>query len=283
MTRAARPDRLADALTALAEPGAVAVAGCTDLLVVDTATGRRHDAVVDVLRLAELRGVAERDGRLDIGAATTFAELRRAPLVVRHAPILAEAAATIGGWQIQNRATLGGNVANASPVGDSLPTLLALGAELVVASAGGQRVIDYATFHTGYRETALAAGELIVRVRVPLATPGEVQRFKKAGTRAAQAISKVVVALRAERSPEGALTGVRLAAGAVAPTPVRLAATEALLEGARPDGTLAERAAAAARAEVAPIDDARSTARYRSFVLGRIVRRMVLSAAASER
>ncbi|MEM7558609.1 MAG: FAD binding domain-containing protein [Planctomycetota bacterium] len=191
MTRATRPDSLASALAALAEHDAVPIAGCTDLLVVDTATARTHASVVDVHRLPELRGIRVDGGALDVGAATTFTELRRDANVRAHAPALAAAAATVGGWQIQNRATLGGNIANASPAGDSLPVLLALGAELVLAGAAGERQIPYEEMHVGYRATALAPGELIVRVRLPLASDGMVQRFEKIGTRAAQAISKV--------------------------------------------------------------------------------------------
>jgi CO/xanthine dehydrogenase FAD-binding subunit len=188
---------------------------------------------------------------------------------------LVQAAATIGAWQIQNRATLGGNIANASPAGDSLPVLLALGAELVVASARGERRLAYDAFHTGYRQSALAPGELIVRVRVPRARPRAVGAFRKVGTRAAQSISKVVVAFAAER--DGAsLRHVRLAAGSVAPTPVRLGPAEAACEGATVSLELAERAAALAASAVSPIDDVRSTAEYRRWVLGQVVRRMIV-------
>ena len=128
MTRAIRPASLDEAVRALAEPGAIAVAGCTDLLVVDTAQRRRHDTVVDLLRLPELRGIRVDGDALEIGAATSFTELRHSEEVLRHAPALAAAAATVGGWQIQNRGTLGGNIVNASPAGDSLPVLLALDA-----------------------------------------------------------------------------------------------------------------------------------------------------------
>ncbi|QDU68143.1 Nicotinate dehydrogenase FAD-subunit [Planctomycetes bacterium Pla86] len=259
-------------------PDAVAVAGCTDLMVVDTATGRRHGAVVDLQRLPELAGVRDDGGWIDIGAAVSFSQLRREALVAEHAPILVQAAATIGGWQIQNRATIGGNIANASPVGDSLPVLLALGAELVLASSSGERRVSYADFHRGYRETVLEPGGLIVRVRVPHALPDQFQGFKKVGTREAQAISKVVVALSARRVEVGGqehLADVRLGAGAVAAMPIRLRRTEALLEGAPVGADTATRAAREARAEVNPIDDARSTARYRAHVLGRVVRRLV--------
>ncbi|MDP6407759.1 MAG: xanthine dehydrogenase family protein subunit M [Planctomycetota bacterium] len=277
MTRAFRPTDLAEALRLLADVdlGARPIAGCTDLLVSKTAVGWSPAAVVDLLRLEELRGVRREGERIDVGAAVTFAELRADPLVRQHLPILAEAAATVGAWQVQNRATLGGNLANASPAGDSLPVLAALGAELQLATADGERRVAYDDFHLAYRRTALLPGELIVRVRLPVPAPDAVGAFKKVGTRAASAISKVVVAFAA-RAGGGVLREVRLAAGSVAPTPLRLRAAERVLEGSAPDATAADAASSAARGAVQPIDDVRSTAAYREWVLGRVVRRMVL-------
>ena len=277
MTEACSPTSLAEALEWLGdgERRALPIAGCTDLMVVDAAEGRRHRSVVDLLRVPELRGVRVVDGVMDLGAATTFWELRRDALVARHAPVLQEMAATIGGWQIQARATIGGNIANASPAGDSLPLWLALDAELVLGSVHGERVLPYAAWHTGYRQTALLPGELIVRVRVPLPNPGTRHFFRKIGTREAQAISKVVLAAAATVE-EGRLRHVRFAVGSVAPTPVRLAPVEEACEGERPDEALADRAAGIARAAVQPIDDVRSTASYRRHVLGRVIRRTIL-------
>jgi carbon-monoxide dehydrogenase small subunit/xanthine dehydrogenase small subunit len=275
MTEAHRPKSLADALRLLADPGAVPVAGCTDLMVVDTATRRVHETVVDLFGVPDLAGIRRVNGGLDIGAACTFREIGRDPEVRVIAPSLADAARTIGAWQIQNRATIGGNLANASPAGDSLPVLLALDAGIVLSGPDGERIVPSERFHTGYRETALAEGELIVRVKIPEAAGAKSQRFWKVGTREAQAISKVVVAFAAARR-DGGLVNVRLAAGSVAPTPVRLRATERVCEGQVPSAGLASRAADTARNEITPIDDVRSTATYRRHVLGEIVRRMVL-------
>ncbi len=270
---ATSPRKLGEALEALAA-GAIPVAGCTDLMVVDHARQRKHAAVVDLLRLPELRGIREDGGCIDIGAATTFTELRRDALIAAHAPVVAEMAATIGAWQIQNRATVGGNIANASPAGDSLPVWLALGAELVVQSVSGERRLAYDQVHQGYRRTALQPGELLVRLRLPKVASRRAS-YAKVGTRAAQAISKVVLAVSAEVEG-GTWRHVRIAAGSVAATPVRLRAAEAACEGSAPSREVAERAAAAARGEVSPIDDVRSTAEYRSFVLGQVLRRMIL-------
>jgi CO/xanthine dehydrogenase FAD-binding subunit len=267
------PRSLAAAFEALAA-GALKVAGATDLLVLDHATGRVHASVLNVLGISELQGIREADGVLDIGAAVTFTQIRRSPEVSRHARVLVDAAATIGATQIQNRATIGGNIANASPAGDSLPALLALNAALVLAGPGGRRTVDYASFHTGYRKTRLAPDELIERVLIPLPAP-PVQEFRKVGTRAAQAISKVVVAFTA--TPEGArLRDVRLAMGSVAATPTRLSEVEALLESEALSPEVADRAAVLVEANLHPIDDIRSTADYRRHVAGRVVRRLIL-------
>jgi CO/xanthine dehydrogenase FAD-binding subunit len=272
------PRSLAEALPLLtASPSPRPVAGCTDLMVTTPLARAALDRVLDVTGIAELRGVREEgDGSVSIGAATTFREIAAAPSVVAHFPALAAAARVVGGWQIQNRATIGGNMANASPAGDSLPVLLAFDAVVECAGPSGPRSIPYAEFHTGYRRTALAPGELIVRVRLPRPPAGTRQAFRKVGTREAQAISKVVVAMRA-RVENGAIVNLALAAGSVAATPVRLHETEAALLGRPADAASADLAGRTAAAEVAPIDDVRSTAAYRLFALERVVRRLVLS------
>ncbi|MEW6741790.1 MAG: FAD binding domain-containing protein [Planctomycetota bacterium] len=259
------------------DPELVPVAGCTDLMVPGARVASRFERVLDLLRVREIRGIRRVEGGWQIGATTSFAEIARSRYLRSTFPALAQAASQIGGWQIQNRATLGGNMANASPAGDSLPVLLALDAVVIAASAGGLREIPYGRFHLSYRKTALCKGEIIawVRLRDPQG-PG-VQRFRKVGTRRAQAISKVVLAMAA-RWQEGRLADVRFGAGSVAPIPVRLCAAERACEGALPDASIAELAGAAASGEVQPIDDVRSTAAYRRFVLGRLVRRMVLEA-----
>ena len=267
------PRTLSEAHEAL-RAGAVKVAGATDLLVVDHATGREHAAVLNVLGLAELHGIRVDASTLDIGAAVTFTQIRVSEDTRRHAPCLVEAAATIGAAQIQNRATIGGNIANASPAGDSLPALLALDAKLVLSGPNGRRTIAYDAFHTGYRTTALASDELIERVIIPLPAP-RIQVFRKVGTRAAQAISKVVMSLSANRAGD-VLEDVRLAMGSVAATPIRLPDVEKLIASEAPSRALADRVAAAILGSIAPIDDVRSTAQYRKHVAGQIVRRALL-------
>src|SRR5262249_41768539 len=138
--------------------------------------------VLDVTRIVELAGIRAGEDGLTVGAATTFAEIGSDERVTRHFPALAAAARQVGGWQIQNRATLGGNLANASPAGDSPPVLLALGAVVRLTSAAGERAVPYGEFHVGYRTTALRRGELIREVILPWPAAGSVQNFRKVGT-----------------------------------------------------------------------------------------------------
>lgn len=274
---ALRPASLAEALRRLAEePDLLPIAGGTDLMVVDRLARSQRRQVLDVTAIPELSRIEAADGGLAIGAGVSFDALGRHPEIVRRFPALAAAAGEVGGWQIQTRATLGGNVANASPAGDSLPVLLALEATVVVAGPDGERKVPYDRFHLGYRETALRRGELIVRLRLPDPPAGSRQAFRKVGTRLAQAISKVVVCGVGRVDGGGRVDHLRLAAGSVAATPVRLRAAEAAGEDGAWGDELAAAVGRAARGEVAPIDDVRSTAAYRSAVLERVVRRLVL-------
>ena len=228
--------------------------------------------MLDLWAIDALRGIALDGGALSLGALTTYTEIRRSALCREHVPALVEAAATIGAAQIQNRGTLGGNIANASPAGDTLPVLLAADAVFVLGSERGEREVAAADFWTGYRQTALAHDELVVRIRIPLVADREM-RFRKVGTRRAQAISKVVMAV-AGRAGDGARRrrAARCPRGARArspPRPIRAPATEAVLEGARRP----RRPPTAPRrrwpASWQPIDDVRSTADYRRVVAAR--------------
>jgi carbon-monoxide dehydrogenase medium subunit len=273
------PASLAEAYAVAAGAAHRPLAGGTDLLVQITGEiGDPPGHVLDLWRLDELRGIAINDGALELGALTTYTDIRRSPLCAEHAPALVEAAATIGAAQIQNRGTLGGNVMNASPAGDTLPVLLALDAELVAGGLAGERSIPAAAFWPDYRVTAVNADELLIRIRIPIVADRR-QRFRKVGTRRAQAISKVVIALSWTEEPaHRAWRDVRLALGSVAATPIRARATETALEGAPPTSDTADRAAATLAAELEPIDDVRSTAAYRREVATRVLRRLVRDA-----
>jgi xanthine dehydrogenase small subunit len=253
------------------------VAGGTDLMVVLAGeTSPPPARVLNLWQLDELRGIDLDDERLVIGALSTYTDIRQSVWCQQRLPALVEAAATIGAAQIQNRGTIGGNVVNASPAGDTLPLLLAADAEFVLGSSRGERTVAAVDFWPAYRRTARAADELLLRIVIPLPAGRQV-RFRKIGTRRAQAISKVVLAL-AWREDGGVWRDVRLGLGSVAPTPIRARHTESVLEGAAPRRQTADHAAATLAAEIAPIDDVRSSADYRRAVASRVLHRLLREA-----
>ena len=271
------PSSLAEAFALLADAAYRPLAGGTDLMVqIAAETAPVPERVLDLWRLDELRGIRVEGGALVLGALTTYTEIRRSALCRELAPALVEAAKTIGAVQIQNRGTIGGNVVNASPAGDTLPVLLAMDAQLVVGGRRGQRNVPATAFWPAYRRTALAGDELLLHVRLPL-VEGRHVAYRKVGTRRAQAISKVVLAL-AWREDGGVWRDVRLALGSVAPTPIRATDTERVLEGSAPRRTTAEHAAAVLAGELRPIDDVRSTAAYRTAVAARVLHRLLRDA-----
>lgn len=242
----------------------VPMAGCTDLYVALNFGTLKETRFLNLWGLAGLRAIAVRGDVLSIGALATHSDLIRSPLVQRRVPMLAAAAREVGGVQIQNRGTLGGNVANASPAGDTLPVLAAADAVVVLRSASGTRRVPFNGFYTGYRQSVRQPGELIVGFEIP-AIHGT-QWFRKVGTRAAQAISKIVIAGVAPSTPGGA---VRIALGSVAPTVVRAPRTEAALAA----GATIEVAQGTLLEEIAPIDDIRSSATYRRRVAANLLAR----------
>jgi len=272
------PESLADAYAALAEstPDALItpIAGGTDIMVRITGEiGEPPARMLDLWRLDELRGISAAGDAVVIGALTTYTEIRSSALCREHLPTLVEASATIGAAQIQNRGTLGGNIANASPAGDSLPVLLGLDAAIVVGGKRGERTIPASEFWVAYRQTALAPDELILRIHIPV-SDGREARFRKVGTRRAQAISKVVMCV-SWRERAGTWGDPRVALGSVADRPIRAPATEAALDGKPPTPETADAAAEALAAEIVPIDDVRSTADYRRAVAARVLHRIV--------
>jgi CO/xanthine dehydrogenase FAD-binding subunit len=262
------PRTLGEALALLRdEPGVWRpFAGGTDLMVLLEAGKLDHRKFFSIAHLPEFRGVETSDGHVTLGALTTYTDVRRDAVLSREFPMLAQAARETGGVAIQNRGTIGGNIANASPAADSPPALLAYDAEVELVSAEGSRRVAYADFHTGYKQMLMRADELIARVRLRRPDDGARHFYRKVGTRRAQAISKVCFAGLAE-SEGGVLTNVRVALGSVAPVPLRCRRTEGLLAGKRIDGELKRAALEEIAREIAPIDDMRSTARYRARVV----------------
>jgi CO/xanthine dehydrogenase FAD-binding subunit len=215
---------------------------------------------------------------MTLGALTTFSEIREHAALGRRFPALAAAAAEVGGRQIQNRATVAGNIANASPAGDSLPALMALDAVVHVRSVRGPRAIPFGALYQGYRDLALAADELITAVEIPWAPPRSVQFFRKVGTRRAQSISKVVFAGVLRVGRDGRVDHVRLAWGSVAPVTLLSGRTEEVLLGAKPSHVATTLARDALMEDIAPIDDIRSDREYRLAVAGNVLEQFLRAA-----
>jgi CO/xanthine dehydrogenase FAD-binding subunit len=272
------PRDLAAALALLAEePGAwKPFAGGTDLMVLLEAGKLPHKKFLSLWRLAELRGIEVTPESLTVGALTTYTEVLRHPVLQEEFPLLCRAARETGGVATQNRGTLAGNIANASPAADSPPALLAYDAELEIVSARGARRRPYHGFHRGYKQMDLAPDELIARLRLPRRQAWREQYYRKVGTRRAQAISKVVFAGAAE-TEGGVLRDIRIALGSVAPTVVRCMRTEEALRGRRVDRETLEAARAALASEISPIDDFRSTASYRLRVSQNLLKEFLRS------
>jgi CO/xanthine dehydrogenase FAD-binding subunit len=234
-----------------------------------------HRKFVSIWRLKELKGIEVTDEHVALGGLTTYTEAQRTPVLQEEFPLLCAAARETGGIAIQNRGTLAGNIANASPAGDSPPALLVYDAELELVSTQGTRRVSYAEFHTGYKQTVMRPDELISRIRLPRRTSAWRQYYRKVGTRRAQAISKICFA-GAIRMDGSRVADVRLALGSVAPTVVRCTRAEAVLRGRELDDAAVEAARAELLKEIVPIDDIRSTADYRLRVAGNVLAEFLL-------
>jgi CO/xanthine dehydrogenase FAD-binding subunit len=271
-----RARSLDEALGILAHPSGVwrPFAGGTDLMVLLAAGTLKQQQFVNVWGIGELRTIDVTDDGVRLGALTTFSDIQRSALLRREFPLLIDAALEVGGVANQNRATVGGNIANASPAADLPPALLVYDAELELASVRGRRWIPYATFHTGYKQMNLAPDELIVSIRLPRRTAGWTQQYRKVGARRAQAISKVCFAGTA-RLDNGRVADARLAFGSLAPTVVRATRTEAIIRGAEVTPSVIDQAVESLDSELAPIDDIRSTARYRARVARNVLRQFL--------
>lgn len=254
------------------------LAGGTDLMVQLNARlgleSIRH--VLDIWNLEELRGIERREGRLSIGALTTYSELIESPLVRELFPAIADVSREIGAWAIQNRGTLGGNVCNASPAGDTLPLLLAADASFVVGGPRGQRLVAACDFFVDYRRTALEADELLLRVELPIFADRRTNKliYRKVGTRRAQSISRTILAARASATHD-VLSDVRVAAGCVAPTPIRCKTVEAAVEGKKLDVETLRDARRALDTDIQPISDVRGSAEYRRLATANVLEQLL--------
>lgn len=257
------------ALSAL-QQGYRPFAGGTDVMVLLEAGKLAAQKWVSLHRCAELRGIVVTDDSVRIGAACTYTDLVAHPLIAAEFACLVAAAKETGAVAIQNRGTLGGNIANASPAADSPPALLVYEAELELVSPRGTRRVPYATFHLDYKKTLLAPDELISAVLLPRAKAPLRHHYRKVGTRKAQAISKVCIAAVLRCTPDGVVDELRVAFGSVAPVPVRARNVEAAARGKRLGDAVIAAAAAAVAQDIRPIDDIRSTRDYRLTVAQRL-------------
>ena len=310
------PPSLAAALDDLTQhPAARPFAGGTDLMVVLESGHLPPGRYVSLQNCRELLGIAAApSGGVSIGALTTYTEMRNSELLARRYPLLPAAARETGGLATQNRGTIGGNIANASPAADTPPALMVYDAELELVSAKGSRRVPYAAFHHGYKKMDLAPGELIARIHLPPKGGSHASRiqlppeggshasriqlpagsapstpsllvastfrwktdtrydyYRKVGTRRAQAISKVCFAGSIRMDGER-VADVRIALGSVAPTVVRARRAEDRVRGRTLDQSAIAAAAETLASEIAPIDDIRSTARYRARVAANLLR-----------
>ena len=254
-----RPQSLKAALSLMAgDPSLTPIAGCTDVYVGLHFGTMSQKRFIDLWDLKELRGITVKADVLRIGALTTYTEIINSKIVQKRVPMLVAAAREVGGAQIQNRGTLGGNVANASPAGDTLPVLAAAEARIVLQGQRGSRTVPFDSFYTGYRKSVRTADELITAIEIPRLHG--TQWWRKVGTRRAQAISKIMIAGVRGRQ-------VRVAFGSVGPTVILAKqAAEVLMRG----GSIAD-AQAALLKEISPIDDVRSTGEYRATVASNLL------------
>jgi len=258
------PGSLSEALALLAqEPGVwQPFAGGTDLMVLLEAGKLSHKRFLSVARLDDLRGIEVNDEFVILGALTTYTEIQKHPTVQTEFPLLCAAARETGSIATQNRGTLGGNIVNASPAADSPPALLVYDAEIELISQRGIRWLPFQGFQTGYKKMQLAPDELLRAIRLPRRPKKWRQYYCKVGTRKAQAISKVCFA-GAALVEDGLIRDVRIALGSVAPIVLRAVKTEDALRGSGVTPAPIAAARETLAREIAPIDDIRSTARYR--------------------
>ncbi|MBF0104233.1 MAG: xanthine dehydrogenase family protein subunit M [Deltaproteobacteria bacterium] len=270
------PSNLHEALTLLSKfPDCKILAGGTDVCVQLRGGGLKPKAILNIWGLNELKNIRDEGRYITIGALSTHTDIIRSPLIHKHIPVLAKACRTIGAVQVQNRGTIGGNVMNASPAGDTLPVLMAYAADVEVTSIAGQRWVPFEGFFTGYRATVVRPGEMVTGFRIAWPPRGERADFIKIGSRKAITISKVMACFRA-RIEHKKIVGISIAFGSVAPVPLRLKQTEAFLMGRVLTHKTIDEAVNKLASDITPINDIRSTADYRRHCCGVFLRRFLL-------
>ena len=276
-----QPTSLQEASRLLKEngPGGRFLAGGTDLVIAMKEKGLVPKYVVDLKRIPGLTGICENsDGSITLGALTTMREIEISPLIRRKFPFLAQSAAEVGSIQIRNRATVGGNMANATPSADVAPSLIALNATTTIVGVNGRRTIALEDFFRGPGQTNMTDDEILTEIMIPKTSPRLVGEYIKFSPREMMDLAYVGVAVAYTLGEQGRCQGVRIVLGAVAPTPVRARRAEAAVEGQALTEALAEKVGEIAAEESKPISDVRSSADYRRAMVGTMTKRALLNA-----
>jgi CO/xanthine dehydrogenase FAD-binding subunit len=263
-------------------PGGRFLAGGTDLVIAMKEKGLVPQYIVDLKRIPGLASIRENsDGTISIGALTTMRDVEVSPLIKHKFLFLAQSAAEVGSIQIRNRATVGGNMANATPSADVAPSLVALSATVKIAGEDSERILPLEQFFRGPGQTVLAADEILTEITIPQTSARLVGEYIKFSPREMMDLAYVGIAVvYSLGATEKKCTEVRIVLGAVAPTPIRATKAEAILEGQTLSEAVAEKAGATAAEEAKPISDVRSTADYRRAMVGAMTKRAILNAAA---
>lgn len=270
-----RCDSVEDACGVLDACGAKGrvLAGGTDILVEIRRPGAIPETVVDIGRIASLRGISAHEGEIQIGPLTTHAELARSSILRSQAGFLAMAAGTIGSAQIRNRGTIGGNIMNAAPCADTVPPLVALGARLTLRSLRDERVIDIDGFFEAPYRSLARENEVLTLIRFRPVPAGSHSVFVKLGRRNAVSIARLSVAALVARDPEGLITDVRIVPGAATPVWSRISEAEGILRGMRPSVSLFAEAGKRASEALVGLTGRRWSTEYKEPVLAVLVRR----------
>jgi aerobic carbon-monoxide dehydrogenase medium subunit len=277
-----QPATLAEASRLLKDngPGGRFLAGGTDLVIAMKEKGLLPKYIVDLKRVPGLSGIrVNGDDTITIGALTTMYAIETSPVIAKKYPFLAQSAAEVGSIQIRNRATIGGNMANATPSADVAPSLIALNATAKIASADGERMLSLEQFFRGPGQNAMNPDEILTEITIPKTSPQLVGEYIKFSPRDMMDLAYIGVAVAYNLGSDKKCTGVRIVLGAVAPTPIRAKNSEALLEGKVLSEEIAAQAGDEAARESKPISDVRSSADYRRAMVGVMTKRAVLNAA----
>jgi CO/xanthine dehydrogenase FAD-binding subunit len=277
-----QPATLAEASRLLKEngPGGRFLAGGTDLVIAMKEKGLLPKYIVDLKRVPGLSGIRENnDGTITIGALTTMYAIETSPVITKKYPFLAQSAAEVGSIQIRNRATIGGNMANATPSADVAPSLIALNATAKTASADAERTVALEEFFRGPGQNIMNADEILTEITIPKTGTQLVSEYIKFSPRDMMDLAYIGVAVAYNLGSDKKCQGVRIVLGAVAPTPIRAKNSEALLEGKVLTEELATKVGDEAAKESKPISDVRSSADYRRAMVGVMTKRALLNAA----